>query len=73
MIMDGAGFASDWKNVVTSITNPKIGVMQKLRRSPIIPISNIVSVPPNAIRICFGKIITIIHMIQVIPTEKAVA
>lgn len=32
--MDGFGFPIDWKKVVASITNPRIGVMQKLILNP---------------------------------------
>ena len=45
----------DWKKVVANMTNPKTGVMQKFILSPVIPIWNISSVPPNAASICFGK------------------
>lgn len=31
--MESTGFAIDWKKVVTSMTNPKIGVTQKFTRS----------------------------------------
>ena len=68
--MDGMGFAMDWKKVVTSMTKPRIGVMQKLVRRPITPISSISSVAPKAMRIASGKNITIIQIIQVIPTDN---
>ena len=39
--IDGAGLLIAWKNVVASITKPRTGVIQKLIRSPVIPIENI--------------------------------
>ena len=71
MTTEGIGFAIDWKNVVASITNPKIGVIQKFVLNPTIPNCSISSVAPNANRIDFGKSKTISQMIQVIPTENA--
>ena len=63
----------DWKKVVASITNPKAGVMQKLIRRPVIPIRNISSVPPKAAKICLGNPSTRSQIMQVMPTENAVA
>ena len=57
--------------MVASITKPRIGVMQKLVRSPVTPSSSISGVAPKAIRICRGKNSTISQMMQVIPTDKA--
>ena len=39
--IDGAGLLIAWKNVVASITKPRTGVIQKLIRSPVIPIERI--------------------------------
>ena len=71
--MDGAGLAMDWKKVVTSMTKPKMGVMQKLARSPGTPIAIISSEAPKAARMASGKTMTMTQMTQVMATEKAEA
>ena len=45
----------DWKKVVMSITNPKIGVIQKLILNPGIPICSISSDAPKDNKIVPGK------------------
>lgn len=71
--MDGFGFPIDWKKVVASITNPRIGVMQKLILNPEAPIFSISSDAPKASRIALGKNKTANQIMQVMPTEKAAA
>lgn len=71
--IEGVGRLIDWKKVVASITKPKTGVMQKFIRNPVIPISNISSVPPNAASICLEKNSTTSQIKQVIDTENRVA
>ena len=71
IMMEGTGFASDWKNVVANITNPRMGVMQKLSLSAVTPIWSISSEAPKSISIYLGRSMTIIHIIQVTPTDRA--
>lgn len=67
MRMDGFGFPIDWKKVVASITNPKMGVMQKLILNPEAPIFSISSDAPKASRIALGKNKTASQIMQVMP------
>ena len=71
--MEGIGLAMDWKKVVTSMTKPRIGVIQKLARSPGTPMASISSVAPKAARMASGNTMIRIQMMQVMPTEKAEA
>lgn len=73
MSTDGTGRLMDWKKVVASMTKPSTGVMQKLMRRPVTPMSNISWVPPKAARSCRGKTSTASQITQVTPTDRAVA